>query len=130
LVTGTPDVADGTTFVVNEPACFQFDVVVHYLDGTEAPLPLGRGGILACPAGGAQCASGSVDANGHVVTGLDPNVTYTTFGYAINMDGWACGFPIGSDLWWFSSNQVVGTPATANGTTFVIYQPNPSTCPG
>jgi hypothetical protein len=129
-VQGYPSDVDGTTFQINQPNCYEFDVAIHYLDGTETPLPASYGGVLACSAT-TGCVVGTPDANGHVVMTLDPAVTYTINGMAVNVPGWSCGYDqLPPDLYWFSPFSVTGTPDTANGDTFVIYQPDPSSCTG
>jgi hypothetical protein len=127
-VTGTPDAADGSQFVVNQPSCYEFHAFVQYLDGTVAPVPAAYGGVLACPTSG-TCATGTADATGHVTMNLDPSVSYTINAYMANVPGWACpGYSAGGNNFWFSKESVTGTPNLADGTTFGISQPNPASC--
>jgi len=132
-VSGTPNTVNGATFVVNEPNCYQFDAFIHYLDGTVGPLPSNQGGgILACRTDNSGCVVGSVDASGHAqMSNLDPTTEYTINAFVVNMPGWACGYTgLPPDVYWFSNELVTGTPNLADGMTFNIYQPDPSTCAG
>ena len=127
--TGTPATLEGTTFVINEPACWSFDVVVHYLDGTEAPLAEGYGAVYACTELDG-CVVVYVDAAGHAIMDeLDPTVTYWFTGIAENMPGWSCPtLENEAGQFWHANEPIIGTPDTASGTTFHIYEPDPTTC--
>ena len=116
----------GTAFSI-DAACrsYTFTVLGHYLDGTQAPLPVPHGAVLVCAdVFGGGCVGGA-DSTGTVHMNLNPGVTYSINAFATNMLGWNCpGFVTDTDKLWFSSNLVTGTPDVANGTTFVVYEPN------
>jgi hypothetical protein len=129
-VQGNPADLQGTTFTIARPPCYEFHGFVHTLDGTSGPIPSDQGGILACRTDNSGCVSAPVDANGDVrMSNLDPTATYTINAYVVNMPGWSCGWTgLPPDIYWFSNQSATGTPDTANGMTFDIYQPAGSSC--
>lgn len=126
-VIATPTRAQGT-YTINFPgSCYDFAVVVHYLDGTQGPLPKGSGGVQALGPGDLY-ELGQIDGSGHASLVLEPTVTYKFMGIA-TISGWDCpSWKTDAYKIWFSSEDLTGTPATAQNTTFHIYQPDPTSC--